>query len=378
MVLVVGAGLFAGTLSRLHANVALVRTRPIVFTMLGRNPGDRGTPLGRPYFQELVQQLSGIRGVDAAALSYRFPTYLNANVLPTESFAPVAGPETSPVATGLTEFVSPGFFDLFGIARLRGRDFTWDDDGRAPTVSIVSESLARKLLPGGEVIGRRVRVSSGSARTDVEIVGVVADAPIGGIREPHLAVVFRPMMQDLTRAQFPMTHVRVSGDLTAVRDAYVRVVESQGHHFVRVLYTLDQWIDFVMLQERLIAGLSTSAAAVAIVLACIGLYGLLAYAVASRVREIGVRMALGARRTDVVRMIVRDGLIVVVPGVLIGVPCALAAATLVRSQLYGLAPNDPATIIGAAVVFIVTGFVAALVPALRASKIDPMDALRQE
>lgn len=108
------------------------------------------------------------------------------------------------------------------------------------------------------------------------------------------------------------------------------------------------------------------------------MYGLLAYAVTSRVREIGVRMALGATRTAVVRMIVREGLKVVVPGVLIGIPCALAAARLVRSHLYGLAPDDPATIIGAAIVFVVSGFIAALVPALRASKISPVDALRQE
>jgi predicted permease len=379
MVLVVGAGLFAGTLSRLHANLDNVRMRPIVWTRLARNPGDRATPLGRPYFQELVRRLSEIRGVDAAVLSGIFPAALgNASGLRTESFAPADGPEPSPVATGLTEFVSPGFFDMFGIARLRGRDFTWDDDGRARTVAIVSESLARKLFPTGDVIGRRVRVSSGPARTDVEIVGVVADAPIGGVREPNVAVVFRPMMQDLTRAQVPMTFVRVSGDLRVVRDGYVRVVESQGHHHVRALFTLDQWIDFALVQERLIAGLSTSAAALAVFLACVGLYGQLAYAVASRVREIGVRMALGATHTVVVQMIVRDGLIVVVPGVLIGVPCALAAATLVRSQLYGLAPHDPTTIIGAAVVFTVTGFVAALVPALRASKIDPMDALRYE
>ncbi|HEV8346100.1 MAG TPA: FtsX-like permease family protein [Vicinamibacterales bacterium] len=312
-------------------------------------------------------------------MSFRFPAYLgNASVLPTDSFAPVAGPESLLVAPGLTEFVSPGFFDMFGIARLRGRDFTWDDDRHAPAVAIVSESLSRKLFPAGEIIGRRIRVSSGPARTDVDIVGVVADAPIGGIREPHVAVVFRPMMQDLTRAPFPMTHVRVSGDLKAVRDAYVRVVESQGHHYVRALFTLDQWIDFALLQERLIAGLSTSAAALAVVLACVGIYGLLAYAVTSRVREIGVRMAIGATRTAVVQMIVREGLTVALLGVLIGIPCALGAARLVRSQLYGLAPNDPATIIGAAVVFIVTGFVAALVPALRASKVDPMDALRQE
>src|SRR5206468_7992017 len=131
--------------------------------------------------QELVQQLSGIAGVDAAAMSYYFPAYLgNAGVLPIDRFAPVSGSDVSPVASGLTEFISPGFFELFGITRLSGRDFTWTDDTHAPSVAIVSESLVRKLFPTGDVIGRRMRVSTGPVQTDVEIVGIVADAPIGG------------------------------------------------------------------------------------------------------------------------------------------------------------------------------------------------------
>jgi predicted permease len=381
MVLLVGAGLFTRTLTRLHANDAPLRTRRIVWARLARNPGERGTTLGRPYFQELLRQLSGIPGVDAAAFSFYFPAYLGfASALPTDSFE-AAGSEPSLAAAGLTEFVSPGFFDTMGITRLRGRDFTWDDEGQAPQVAIVNDTLARELFPGGEAIGQRVRVSSGRAQTDVPdvaIVGVAADAAIGSIREPHKAVLFRPMLQELARTQVPLAHVRAAGDLKAVRDAYVRVVESQGHHFVRGLFTLDEWVDFALLEERLIAGLSTAAAGLAVLLACIGIYGLLAYAVTARVREIGVRMALGATRSAVVQMIVRESLMVAVPGVLIGIPCALAAARFVRAQLYGLAPNDPATIIGAAAVFIGTSFVAALVPALRASKIGPMDALRQE
>jgi ABC-type antimicrobial peptide transport system permease subunit len=274
--------------------------------------------------------------------------------------------------------ISPGFFNTFGIAHLRGRDFTWQDDGGARPVTIVSQSLAGSLFPGGDALGRRVRLTSGSTSTDLEIVGVVADAPIFSYREPDLAVAFRPMMQDLLRAQFPMAHVRVNGDVKAVRDAYVRAVESQGRHHVRALFTLDQWFDYALLQERMIAGVSMSAAALAILLACIGIYGLLAYAVTSRVREIGVRMSLGATRATVLRMIVREGLAVVVPGVLIGIPCALGAATLVRSQLYGVTATDPTTIIGAAILFIATGVTAALVPAWRAARIDPIDALRQE
>ena len=124
--------------------------------------------------------------------------------------------------------------------------------------------------------------------------------------------------------------------------------------------------------------MSTFAGGLTVVLACIGVYGLLAYAVTSRIREIGVRLALGATRTKIARMIVREGLLIGVPGVLIGIPCALAGARLVRSQLYGVGPNDPSTIIGASVIFVLTVLVASLVPALRAAKIDPMEALRQE
>lgn len=377
MVLLVGASLFVGMLSSLHANDAQFRARNVVWTRLARNPGDRAT-LSPPYFQGLFEQLSGIPGVHSAALSTYFPAYLGfRGSLPSDRFTSDGADDASPV-TGLSEFVSPGFFDTVGIARLHGRDFTWRDDGSAPAVVIVNETLAEKLSPDGNTLGTRMRVTSGSTSTDLEIVAVVADAPIGSIREPHLAVAFRPMMQELTRAQFPMAHVRVSGDAKSVRDAYVRAVGSQSHHFVRALFTLDEWIDFALLQERLIAGVATSAAALAVLLACLGIYGLLAYTVTSRVREIGVRVSLGATRAAVLKMVVRQGVTVAVLGVLIGIPCALGAARLVRSQLYGVTPADPRTIIGSAVLFMVVAVAAALVPALRASKIDPMVALRQE
>ena len=213
---------------------------------------------------------------------------------------------------------------------------------------------------------------------EFEIIGVVADAAIGRIRDPHQPVVFRPILQEPAQAQFPLAHVRVTGDLKTVRDGYARAVASQGRHFVRAVFTVDQWLDYALLRERLTAGLSTFAGVLTVVLACIGIYGLLAYAVTARVREIGVRLALGATRATIVRMIVRDGLAVAVPGIVIGVPCALAAARLVRSQLYGIAPNDLPTIIGAAAIFVLTSLIASLLPALRASKIDPMVALRED
>jgi hypothetical protein len=269
---------------------------------------------------------------------------------------------------------------MFGIARLRGRDFTVNDHEGAPAVAIVSESFARRLSTGRDAVGRRIRIVSAAAASEIEIVGVVADAPIFTIRDPHLAVVYRPIMQELTRGQFPMAHVHVMGsdNVPRVRDAYTRVVESLGRHDVLRVFTLEEWVDYALLQERLISGVSGSSALLAILLACLGIYGLLAYAVTVRTREIGVRMALGATRQGIVRMIAREGVLVVVVGVLIGISCALALATLIHARLYGVTPTDPRTIVGSAALFIIVAIAAAALPAWRASRIEPLDALRHE
>ena len=378
MVLLVGAGLFAGMLAHLYANDAAFRDREVLWTRLARVPGYQRTLLGPEYFRNLVDRLSAIPGADAVALNLYFPAYLGfRGGFPLDRYT-IGETAATEGTSGITELVTPGFFDLFGMTRLRGRDFTWTDDAAAPRVAIANESLARSVFQSTDVVGRRLRVQSGSAAIEVEIVGVVADAPMGSIREPRQVALFRPMLQEVARAQFPMAHVRTRGRASALAAAYTRAVESQGQHYIRGLFTLEQWLDNALLQERLIAGVSTFAALMALLLACLGVYGALAYAVVSRLREIGVRMALGASRDSVVKMILRDGLAVVVPGILIGIPLALGAAMLVRSQLYGVAPTDPPTIIGAAVLFVVTGLVAAWLPARRASRTDPCEALRQE
>jgi len=142
--------------------------------------------------------------------------------------------------------------------------------------------------------------------------------------------------------------------------------------------TSSEWVDNALLRERFTAGLATFAAVITSLLACMGVYGLLAYSVAARVREIGVRLALGAARGTVIWMIVRDGLAIAVPGVLIGAPCAWAAARLVRAQLYGIAPGDSRTLLIAAATSLATVLAASLLPALRASRVAALEALREE
>jgi hypothetical protein len=243
---------------------------------------------------------------------------------------------------------------------------------------LISASLARALFPEGDAVGRHIRLAGPQPR-DIEVIGVVGDAPYGQLADPRPFVVFRPILQDMARSQFPMAYVRASGDLATVRDGYTRVVKALGHRALRPFFiTSSQWVDRALLQQRFTAGLAAFAAGLTVLLACMGVYGLLAYSVAARVREIGVRLALGAARGTVVWMIVRDGLAIALPGVLIVAACSWAAARLVRAQLYGIAPGDPRTVLIAAALSLATALAASWLPALRASRVAPVEALREE
>src|SRR5262245_54947046 len=376
MTCLVGAGLFRATLAHLRANDTSLQSQRIVFTRAYREPGDRQL-LPPEYYQTLVADLGQMPGADAAALSVYYPTYFGVTgPVPTEHYTRADG-FAAPEVTVLPEFVSPGFFDLFRLPRLQGRDFSWDDGPGKPAVALVSAALARALFPAGDVIGQQIRLA-GPKRRDVEVIGVVADAPYGKLDDPRPFVVFRPILQEMGRAQFPMAYVRASGDFATVRDGYTRVVKALSHRSLRSFITSSEWVDHALLQERFTAGLATFAAAITILLACVGVYGLLAYSVTARVREIGVRLALGAARGTVVWMIVRDGLAIAVPGVLLGAPCAWAAARLVRAQLYGIAPGDSRTLLIAAATSLATVLAASLLPALRPSRVAPVEALREE
>src|SRR5215813_10202399 len=382
MTLLVGAGLFTTTLARLRANDTSLQSQRIVFTRAFQEPGDRQL-LPREYYQSLVDGLGHMPGADAAALSVYYPTYYRypgsryPGVLPRDRYTRADGVAT-PEVTVLPEFVSPGFFDLFRLPRLQGRDVSWDDGPGKPAVALLSASLARTLFPAGDAVGRQIRLAGPQPR-DMEVIGVVGDAPYGTLDDPRPFVVFRPILQDMAKSQFPMAYVRASGDLATVRDGYTRVVKALGHRALRNFFiTSSEWVDQALLQERFTAGLATFAAGMTVLLACMGVYGLLAYSVTARVREIGVRVALGAERRTVIWMIVRDGLAIAVPGVLIGTACAWAAARLVRAQLYGIAPNDPRTQLIAAATSLATALAASLLPALRASRVAPVEALREE
>jgi putative ABC transport system permease protein len=373
MILVVGAGLFVTTLSNLYANDLQSRANPIIFTRLARAPAQR-SPLQQPYFQNLQERLATMPGANAAAYSVFYPAYLGFfDGMPTDTVT-VGGAQSA----AITDFVSPGFFDLYAIATLRGRDFGWLDSESAPKVAIMNETLARKLSALDDIVGRRVQITSGRVTDEVVVVGVVADANVASIRERHVAGLYRPLMQDLRRAQNPMAHVRVTGDVAGARRSYVDVVNAEGQHLVRGLFTMDEWIDNAVVEQQLIAGMASVAGGLAMILASVGLFGMLAYSVSSRVREIGIRVSVGATEGEVLRMIMREALAVVLPGIVTGIPLALAFAWVIRSQLYGVSATDPWTTAWAALVFLATATVASWLPARRAAQIQPVEALRDE
>jgi hypothetical protein len=275
--------------------------------------------------------------------------------------------------------VSPRFFETFGVSIVQGRDFTWHDDIHGLPVAIVNASLSLKLFPAGDAIGQRIRVGTDPARGALHIVGVVKDAVIGALRgTAHQPVVFRPTLQEPRSAPASDLSVRASGNPKTIAEAMRRTVSSLGHEYLSGTQTIDEEIDRSLLQERLLTVVSSFCAGLAILLAFIGLYGLLAYAVARRTREIGVRMALGASSATVMRMIFRDGLVLALAGVAIGTPSALAAGRLTRTLLFGLTPSDPVTLAGAGAFFVFVGAIGGLIPARQASKVDPTVALRAE
>ena len=297
MTLLVGAGLFTTTLAHLRANDTSLQSQRIVFTRAFREPGDREL-LPPGYYLALVTELTRMPGADAAALSVYYPTYFGLKVaVPTDYRYTRADGVTPLDGTVLTDFVSPGFFDLFRFHLLKGRDVSWDDGPGKPAVALISASLARAVFPAGDEIGQHIRIA-GPDRRDVEVIGVVADAPYVKLDDPTPLVVFRPIMQETARTQFPMAYVRAKGDLATVRDGYTRVIKSLGHRSLRAFITSSEWVDGALVQERFTAALATFAAALTVLLACMGVYGLIAYSVTARKREIGVRVALGATRRD--------------------------------------------------------------------------------
>ena len=370
MVLLAAAGLFLSHLSNLYANLGFERDRVLLVTLDPSRSGYRREQLAQPY-RELLQRLEALPGVRSATLSGMTPiSGVGAN-----RDATVEGYQPSPgeLRYIVENWVAPKYFETYGTPLLAGRDFRFEDEGR-PRVAIVNRSMARHYFGDASPIGKHVQFD-GDDRP-YEIVGVVGDAKYGRVSEATPRTIYLNAFQDgKLSSQFS---IRTSIAPAAVAGDVRRLVKDVARNITvdRVMTLADQ-VDASIVPERLVVTLSALFGALGSLLAAIGLYGLLSYAVARRTNEIGIRMALGATPSAMSRMVLRDALRMVCAGLAIGAPMALWGKSFAASLIQDLPVKSGVPIVFGAAMMAVA-LVAAYVPARRAARVEPVEALRYD
>ncbi len=388
LLLLIGAGLFVRSLRNLSTVDPGFRVDRLIG--FGVDPSLNGykTEQTRAFYKRLSEGLTAMPGVQSVGLANMriLAGQEWDNSMTVQGYTPAqSGSHPEPYMN----MIGPSYFATLGIPLEAGRDFNEadaegiktgpHDDDIVPAHIIVNQTFARKYFAGRNPIGGHVGYGSDPGTpTPMEIIGVVKDVKYTGLREEIPEQAFVPYMANAHLGQMTV-YVRTSIDpnqfFTAVR-AKVRELDSNIPVFS--MRTTDEQIRNSLSTERLIAGLSSVFGFLATLLAVIGLYGVMAYMVARRTREIGIRMALGALQGSVVWLVMREVLLLVAIGVALGVPAALALTRVVKTQLFGLSPNDPFTLILSTLALIAVACAAGVIPALRASRIDPIRALRYE
>jgi predicted permease len=374
LILLVAAGLFVRTFQKLKTiDPGFVLENLLLFSLDSRM---RGSSPDQAFnlFRQLLERIGQVPGVVSATLSRdgnfggggRTRTTLTMEA------------DTTLAAGDLDVFdvpAGPRFFETFGMPLLRGREFTFQDDARAPKVAIINETAARHFFGDENPIGRRIGVGTAG---DTILIGVVKDAKLNSLREEMPHVMYRPFLQSgpPRRMTFAIrTAVPPMSLLTALRrelDAYERDLPLFG------FTTLKDVVEKSLAQERLFAALSSLFGLVALALAVVGLYGVMAYSVSQRTREIGLRIALGARSRSVRSLIVAQGMKVVIGGLAAGALAAFGLTRIIASRLYGITPTDPLVVASVSALLALAALLACYLPARRAARVDPMEALRYE
>ena len=378
VVLLAGAGLALRSIARLR-QVDPGFDRRNVLTASISLPGIRyGTnEKATAFHYQLRDRIAALPGVEAAGIASASPLggggfYLGRSMV-AEGRDPIPANELS-VNWNIT---TPGYFAALRIPILRGRDFTTRDDTLSPAVMIVNETFAKRMFGAENPIGKRA-MSSRDEKVEREIVGVVRDVKYFGASDSSRALVWVPYAQRNGWGLGTIT-VRTRGNPTDVLAAVRREVKTMdGAIALANVTTMDAAMQRSMAGDSLLAVLLGAFAGLAVVLAAIGIFGVLSYAMAQRTRELGIRLALGAQRGDVLRLVARETAPMVASGLIVGFIAALGLTRFVRTMLYEIRPNDPATFGAVAVTLALVAVVAALVPARRATRIDPVIAIRSE
>jgi predicted permease len=381
LLLLTGAVLFVGTLKNLktvdtgysRANILLFGIDTYGTPYAGRS----AEAVGRLniLYSGILSSLKATPGVLSTSVSAESPISGEGNSRPVN--IPGFVPRSRDDLAIKVNWVGTHYFDTMGIPVLAGRDFTAADEHNSQKVAVVSESMASFYFPGQNPLGKRFDIGLKPAGGQIEIVGVVKNLKFYDLRGESARVVFVPYLQDAPRGMtFAVRTTTPPEPLFSAIRSQVRSIASDVP--VTQVRTLQTQIDDALVQERLIAALSGFFGALAIVLASIGLYGVMAHTARRRTAEIGIRMALGARAGDVVWMVAREALLMILAGIAIGLNATMVLTHFVSKLLFGLPPNDPPTLIGATALLAIAAMLAGYLPAWRAAQVDPMIALRYE
>jgi len=373
--LLVGAGLFARTVYNLQ-NVDLGFTADgllIVRTdtrSLGYDAARRDI-----LFRELRSRLRQMPGVQAASFSHNGVLGGSRTIWETEVEGHI--PTAADDGGSSVEIVGADYFSALGIPIMAGRGILESDHAGASKICVINEAFAKRYFDGRNPIGLRITANREYGGTACEVVGIARNARMESLRGDVQPRYFLPAAQ-LETSPAPFLLIRAKNDIPSIQ--VIRQVIQQADPALPIVSTrsIDQQMAPWTAQERTTAQLALAFGVAALTLAAIGLYGVISYGVARRKGEIAIRMALGARRGSVIGMILRETLLVVIAGLVVGAGLSYAASRLVASQLFGVAPQDPFTLASSIGLLVVIAFSAAFVPAHRASRLDPLTALRQE
>jgi len=376
MLLVIGAGLFVRTLMQLGRTPLGFRSHNLLLFSVDLPETRYPLAASTPILQRLDEKFASVPGVQAEALT-ELPlisgSARNSTLIPEGQQKKAEG---NPSA--LTNRVGAHFFETFGIPIIAGRVFTMQDAPNSPKVAIVNQSLAQKYFPNANPIGKTFQ-TGGRHPFTVEIVGVCGDARYYRVRKEVQPTFYTPYWQvdeGVHDATFAIsTQLDGHALLPSLRDAIRQIDTNLPMLDVR---TQDEQIAANLRQERIFAVLSSGFGVLALALACVGIYGIMAYSVANRRNEIGIRLALGAQPGQVRAMILRESTWLSIAGIVAGVGTALFLTRLVKSMLYGIQPNDPLTISCGVLLLLAVALAASWIPARRAARVQPMEALRHE
>jgi predicted permease len=373
VMLLVGATLLTRGLSSLASRDPGFVTHGIVVSWLTPKPGGYRGLAFASYYRDLLDTISHHTAVLSASLSN--PQPLGYEWRETAASKDQALPREVQVDFCM---VTPRFFETMQIPLLRGRDFSLHDDDHAPRIAIISKSLAERLFQTTDSVGRKIRIGDQPERQDVEVVAIADDANLWNIRANSPATVYVPFFQETQSMGRPILEIRVSGDPRAMGNDLSKTVQSLGHEYPFRMETLADSIQKSLVQERMAALLGKFFGGLALILAVIGIYGLFSYTVLLQTRDIGIRLALGASKMDIVGSVLRGVLTILPIAVGVGLAAAALLSRFISGLLLGLSPFDAISYWFTGLILTATAIGAAYIPARRAAQIDPLTALRME